>query len=349
MGEWIDYRKLRENIDFVQVLENYRVKFKRRGSQAVSMCPLPGHRQDDKRSTPFSVSLEKSIFQCFGCGAKGNVLDFIALMQGCDPRNASEFRKAAEFAQQTFMNPRPARTAIPPRLAKSEAPQEVSTPPPVRSEQSVVTNEPLDFALKNLNPTPKYLLDRGFTQETMSHFGLGYCSRGMLAGRIAIPLHDMQGRLIGYAGRLAFDEAVDDANPKYVFPSRRERNGKILEFSRTLFVYHGHQVRKPVHDLVVVQGFPACWWLWQCGHRDVVALMGDRCSFDQSKAIVNLTAATGRIWFLVDNTKDGERCAEGMFFDVGQQRFCKWVRLKDGQPSDCPPDQLSAMLAWKNI
>ena len=101
MSNWVDFRKLREELDFVKVLQHFKVDFKRKGTQGQAFCPLPGH-QGQRKSPSFSASFEKRIFQCFGCGKQGNILDFIALMQGLDPRNASEFRKAALFAQNTF-------------------------------------------------------------------------------------------------------------------------------------------------------------------------------------------------------------------------------------------------------
>jgi DNA primase len=351
MSNWVDFRKLRECLDFVIVLQHYRVDFKRRGTQATAFCPLPGH-QGQRRSPSFSVSFEKRIFQCFGCGAQGNVLDFISLMQGLDPRNAVEFRKAALFTQNTFavglpqQSERQSRRPVPPPQPN----QPIPTHPQVAQSPAklpVLINEPLDFELKNLDPKPQYLLNRGFTEATMTHFGLGYCTKGIFAGRVVIPLHDMQGRLIGYAGRIIFDEAVDEDNPKYLLPSKRERNGRILEFAKSLFVYNGHNIKGRVHDLIVVEGFPSVWWLWQHGFRDAVALMGSNCSVDQAKIIVNMVFRSGRVWFFTDGDKAGERCAESLFFDIGPHRFCKWVKLREGQPTDCGLQQLNELLAWK--
>ena len=77
----------------------------------------------------------------------------------------------------------------------------------------------LNFELQGLDPSHAYLKERGFTTETIAYFGLGYCSRGLMQGRIAIPLHDEHGLLVGYAGRLVDDREIDEDNPKYRFPS----------------------------------------------------------------------------------------------------------------------------------
>jgi DNA primase len=136
----------------------------------------------------------------------------------------------------------------------------------------VVVNAPLDFELKHLDATHPYLAARRLSAETIAHFGLGFCGRGMMSGRIAIPVHDRHSQLVGYAGRLVDDSAIRDDNPKYRFPSARERDGKRFEFHKSLLLYNEHRLLGPVSDLLVVEGFASVWWLWQHGCSDVVAL-----------------------------------------------------------------------------
>lgn len=341
MGTWIDFRTLREQLDFGRVLAHYGISLKRRGSQAVAKCPLPKHPKEST-TLSLSVNLPKRVFQCFACGAKGNVLDFIAYMENLDPRNSREFRQAAIIAQERFVG---TPASKPPNAVQ---PAEPKVPSPSPSDLPVLVNEPLDFALKNLDTQPSYLLLRGFTQETINHFGLGYCTKGTFAGRIVIPLHDLEGRLIGYAGRLIFDDAIDAKNPKYLYPPQRQREGKILAFDKSLLVYHGQDMsEKPVHDLVVVQSFPSTWWLWQQGYKDVVALMGATCSTDQAQSILTLTSRSARIWCFTDAGKAGEKCAQSLFAEIGPYRFCKWVRPESGQPTNCDGAMLAKLLEWK--
>jgi DNA primase len=345
MGTWIDFKKLREELDFGRVLEHYKVAVKRRGSQGTAQCPLPSHPREST-SLSFSVSFQKCIFQCFGCQAKGNVLDFVAIMEGLNPRSPQDFRKAAVIAQERFgggVIAGPPKSSPPPMSNPSSKGHEL----PAQPNLPVLVNQPLDFALKNLDSKPQYLLSRGFTQETIDHFGLGYCTKGTFAGRIVIPLHDLEGRLVGYAGRLIFDEAIDPQNPKYLYPPRRERDGKVLEFAKSLLLYHGHAIKAPVSDLVVVQSFPAVWWLWQCGHQNVVGLMGATCSVDQAAIIVQLVTRRGRVWFLPDASNVGEKCALNLFNEIAPRRFCCWLKLPQGQPTECDPDELQAMLQWQ--
>ena len=101
MSAWIDFKELRQKLDFEQVLRHYGVEVKRKGNQHVGFCPLPNHN-GKKNSPSFSANLERGIFQCFGCGAKGNLLEFAALMANVDPKDGAAFRKVAVELQKQF-------------------------------------------------------------------------------------------------------------------------------------------------------------------------------------------------------------------------------------------------------
>ena len=101
MSTWIDFKELRSKLDFEQVLRHYKVEVKRKGNQHHGFCPLPNHN-GKKNSPSFSAQLEKGIFQCFGCGAKGNVLEFAALMEKADPKDGTALHKVAMELQKRF-------------------------------------------------------------------------------------------------------------------------------------------------------------------------------------------------------------------------------------------------------
>ena len=52
------------------------------------------------------------------------------------------------------------------------------------------------------------------------------------------------------------DSTITEENPRYRFPGERERDGKLLEFRKTLFLYNGFHFKAPVDDLIVVEGYP---------------------------------------------------------------------------------------------
>jgi DNA primase len=208
-----------------------------------------------------------------------------------------------------------------------------------------VINPPLDFELKGIEPDHPYLKEKGYTEETVKHFGIGYCARGLMQGRIVIPLHNADGKLIGYAGRMVDESAINADNPRYLFPSKRERQGVIHEFRKSEFVYGGFRIQQPVHDLVIVESFTAVWWLFQHGFRNVVAVMGSSCSERQAELVIKLSRDFGRLWLMPDGDEAGRRCAETLLRLLSPYRFLRWVKLHENmQPTDLNDVELEQVL-----
>jgi DNA primase len=333
--KWIDFKALRARLDFEAVLKYYGVEVKRKGNQHHGYCPLPNHN-GKKNSPSFSANLERGIFQCFGCGAKGNVLDFAVMMEKVDPKDGAALREVALKLQHRFC---PELAGTTPETKQAPVKKPEKTEP--KSELPVIINAPLNFELKGLDAEHPYLLNRGFTPETIKHFGLGFCSRGLLKDRVAIPLHDMAGALVGYAGRVVDDSKITEDNPRYKFPGARERDGKLFEFRKTLFLYNGFRIKAPVDDLIVVEGFTGAWWLDQNGLPNVVATMGADCSEKQAELIVSLVKPGGHAWMLTDGDPAGDRHARSHFAKVSLHRFVRWVKMDEGkQPTDLSAEQL---------
>lgn len=327
---WVNFKELRAKLKFEDVLRHYKVEIKRKGDQHQGFCPLPNHN-GSRNSPSFSANLERGIFHCFGCGAKGNVLEFAALMAGANPDDGDALRSVAVQLQQRFF-PQGASTRKKPIEQPSRA-EPKSTP--------VVVNAPLDFELKDLDAGHPYLSGRGFTSETMRFFGVGFCSRGLLKDRIAIPLHNQEGRLLGYAGRVTDDAVATEENPRYRLPSRRERNGTVYEFRKTLFLYNGHRLKTCREPLIVVEGFPSVWWLTQNGFVRVAATMGSECSDEQAELILSLVPPDGQVWIMPDGDKAGERFAQSLLVRLSPYRLIRWAKLDEGQqPTDLSKEDL---------
>src|SRR5581483_8343905 len=127
------------------------------------------------------ANLEKNIFHCFSCKARGNVLDFVAAMEKCSVREAGArlqdwFGVAASGGSQASVKPEK-------KTPRAELAAEES-----RGEGSVI-NPPLTFQLRGVDPKHPYLASRGLRPETAEDFGVGfYSGRGSMAGRVVIPI-----------------------------------------------------------------------------------------------------------------------------------------------------------------
>lgn len=89
--EWVDFKAVKEAVNIDKVLEHYGLhsidwakpsEEERRGK-----CPFPGSNCKGARS--FSINVKRNIFHCFACKARGNILDFVAKMEGCTIRDAA--------------------------------------------------------------------------------------------------------------------------------------------------------------------------------------------------------------------------------------------------------------------
>jgi DNA primase len=88
-NEWVDFREIKAAVTIQMVLEHYGLSgMKRIGHELRGPCPI--HRGSTK-SKHFSVNTTKNAFKCFfdKCGARGNVLDFVAAMENCSVRDAA--------------------------------------------------------------------------------------------------------------------------------------------------------------------------------------------------------------------------------------------------------------------
>ncbi len=275
MNQWIDFRELRSKLRFQDVLRLYRVELNQKGDQLVGPCPLPNHPKGDY-SPSFSANAERGIFQCFRCKARGNLLDFAGLMEGIDLRNGAELRRVAAKLLATISPPEP----------QSPRHNELRGTQPEPAEKRVLVNEPLDFELKGLDATHPWLLRSGLSPETIAYFGLGVTQRGYLKGRLAIPLHNLQGKLVGYAGRILDDSQISPVNPKYLFPEARERNGLVHRFDPGEILYNGHRALGNIDRLVIADEPELVWRSHQRRLGTVVGLIGVQTNPENLKLVL---------------------------------------------------------------
>lgn len=124
-------------------------------------------------------------------------------------------------------------------------------------------NRTLSFqSLKNLDYGHSCFEARGLSRETLEHFGVGYCSKGIHAGRIAIPIHNLDGALVAYVGC-----SLEDGT--YTYP-----NGFRVDWE----VYNLHRVQEqwsPSDGVLVVRDFFDVFRLYESGYPNAIALMVD--------------------------------------------------------------------------
>ena len=302
MGEWVSFAEIKRRVRLEQVLRCYGVNWLRRSGvdQYRGRCPI--HRGQGQEA--FHANFKREVFQCFACGAGGNVLDFVAAMEG------SSIREAALRLQGYHGD------------GSIEAAQAATA----ARERKLVTkkiriNQPLGFALE-LDRRHPYLARRGITGATADHFGVGYCGRGLMSGRIAIPISDDAGRLVAYCGRV-----IDGDGPRYRFPAG---------FQKSQVLFHYDRARAASGDqVVVVEGFFGCMRVYQAGFPWVVALMGARLAPAQK---VLLESRFRQVTLLLDGDTTGRAATRQIAGDLAGTCSVSALLL----PFGTQPDQMNA-------
>lgn len=154
----------------------------------------------------------------------------------------------------------------------------------------------LAFRLRDVDPNPPYLVARGLEKETIEYFGLGYCSRGLMRGRVVIPIQNERGELVAYSGRYPGDPP--QGQPKYLLPSGLRKSQVVFNLNRA------SEIAKE-NGLVVVEGFFDVLRVWQSGFHQVVAIMGSSLSERQRDLLVAAVGADGKISLLLDQDNAG--------------------------------------------
>lgn len=346
--QWVNFKEIKTEVNLEKVLTHYGIlgTFKRRGDNLVGPCPI--HKGTNQ--TQFHISLVKNNFNCFGrCKKGGNVIDFVCAMEKLDKDNAEGFRKAALLIQEWFeitSESQPtAKELIQPAKREERRGQPAKGknqgPDADRGEtRDQVINPPLKFVLKNLDLNHPYLAERGLNQETIQTFGLGFCSKGMMAGRIAIPIHNAADELVAYIGRWPQDEGWPEGEGKYKLPPGFK---KSLE----LFNFHRAKEFAQLQELILVEGLFDCMKVWQAGFQNLVALMGSSMSEEQERLIVQAVGSGGRVALMFDEDAAGWTCRDEVLERLVFQVYVKVIGLGDEglQPDSLTEEEIKKLLS----
>ncbi|WP_374717947.1 DNA primase [Neobacillus sp.] len=304
--------QIRQALDIVEVVSDY-VGLKKQGRNYFGLCPFHGE------NTPsFSVSSDKQIFHCFGCGAGGNVFSFIMDIEGISFQEAVV--KLAERANiELEMN-------VTSNLGEKKASKEIQAAKDAHEllrkfyHHLLVNTKEGQHALE-------YLLERGFTKESIDKFQIGYSlnswdfvvkflakrdfspewmeKAGLIIkrekdgtyfdrfrDRIMFPIFDRHGQTIAFSGRsLGADE------PKYL------NSPETAIFNKSKILYNFHLAKpniKKLQHAVLFEGFADCIAADRAGVENGIATMGTSLT-DEHIAILRQNVHSITICYDSDN------------------------------------------------
>ena len=275
--------------DIVDVVSQY-VILKRSGRNFLGLCPF------HKEKTPsFSVSPDKQIFHCFGCGVGGNVIHFISKIENLNFRESLEMlaEKSGITLPTTNNGEDLKKQELKEKIYKinelvAELYHKTLYEPIAKPAQEYVKKRKLDnktlvnFKIgyaPNQNILYKFLKDKGFDEEEIlkstlvKKYNNTYIDS--FKNRIMFPILDVRNRVIAFGGRV-----LDNSLPKYI----NSPDTVVYNKGRNLY---GLNVAKnsKMDKIIIVEGYMDCVSLHQRGISNVVASLGTALTENQGRLL----------------------------------------------------------------
>lgn len=334
VAKYIDFDAIKAQVSFQDIFAHYGIEVKRqKGSELSVLCPF---HNDSKPS--LKANVERGVFNCFGgCGAKGDVIAFVQRKEGIVSGDRNQDRVLAarrivswfglsgeEVESPVADDASSIKSKVETDSLGDERADEVADVPEVGGEESAEPNPVLTFRLK-VDQGHAYLRERGLSEETVARFGLGYCARGLMKGRVVIPIENDAG-LVGYAGRWPGESGWPEGEEKYSLPPN---------FKKSQELYNLVRVPQEARYVVLVEGYWSVCWLWQeLGMENVVAAMGSSLG-EHQQALLWQRFRGVQIFF------DGDAAGKRAGIEVASALVRRmWVRVIDC-PEGLQPDKLS--------
>ena len=321
------------------------VNLKRRGSNLLGLCPF-----HNEKSPSFTVSPAKEIYKCFGCGKSGNSIGFLMDLEKLsyvealkwlankynieveETETTPEFKIHQQSSDSLFIINNFGQTFF--------------------SESLLDTEEGRDIALS-------YLKERGFREEIIKKFQLGYNPEGGDAfaktavaaqfnidllqksglvvnrdeklrdnyrGRIIFPIHNQSGKILGFGARLI---KKNDKAPKYINTPENE----IYVKSKILYgSYFARMAIDKADECLLVEGYTDVVSLHQAGVENVVASGGTSLTPDQLRLVKKYT---NNLTIIYDGDGAGIKAAiRGMDLALEEGLDVKLVLIPDNEDPD---------------
>ncbi len=303
---WIDDQMkntLKEQTDFLSLLRYFgATEIKKAGGegQYKAKCIFPDC-EDKKNQYHLGINNIKKVFNCFKCGRQGDILRLIML------KNQSAFYDAKKFLLEWN------RGKIKDTIKKDQPEKETITPRP-EEKTTTIKYKPFRRRLTGLRVRDIPILEeKGLEPKTCEKFGVGYCSQGMMKGRIVAPIHDSKvpgtedENILAYAGYSVTRKQKEYGDWK--FPDSFEKGKHLFNLNRvTEDTKHAKETLNR-HGIILVESFWSVLKLTQASITNVVALMGAAMTTDQEKLLL---ATTDKIKLWLDDDEAGKKAIKNI-------------------------------------
>ena len=310
----IDY--IFDNIDIVSLVSEY-VKLEKRGQNYLGLCPF-----HNEKTPSFTVSPEKKIAHCFGCGKGGNIFQFVSLIENIT-YNQAIAKLGTRLGLDIESND------------NKEASYDLNNELDIMYYGHRLLADYYNYILLNTKEAEdslKYLLDRGLSEDVIKHFNLGYAPRdnnialnffnsnktnldlmveaGLLGkndngdyydvfkDRVMFPIKNNQNQVVAFSGRTM---STDKSVPKYY----NTHETKIFEKRTVLYNYSdARSFIAKENEVILCEGYMDVIKAHQNGLKNAVALMGTNIDNNKLKEVLSLVK---KITLSLDNDEAGSK------------------------------------------
>jgi DNA primase len=337
-------QEILSRIDIIDIVGGF-VKLKKRGANYLGLCPF-----HNEKTPSFTVSPSKEIYKCFGCGRSGNSISFIM------EHEKYSYVEALKWLANKY------GIAIEETFATDEQRQQIQT----ADSLYIINSFAQQFFTKQLFETEEgqdiglsYLKERGFREEVIKKFQLGYSPEqrdafakeaiakqysaelllktGLVVnrneqlldnyrGRIIFPVHNHSGKVLGFGARIL---KSNDKAPKYINTPENEiyLKSKILYGS-----YFARQSIDKLDECLLVEGYTDVISLHQSGIENAVASGGTSLTVDQLRLIKKYTT---NLTIIYDGDAAGIKAAlRGLDMALEEGLNVKLVLIPDNEDPD---------------
>jgi DNA primase len=332
---WVDFKEIKEKVSIEMILNHYDLfsKLKKSGQNYVGCCPI--HKGINPKQ--FTVNLKKNAWFCFGdCERGGNVLDFVSAMEQVDIRQSALLIKNWFLSEEAEPKSKLIKTDSKHKKNASEKltrkKKDKSKDKPKSENKSEKINKPLGFTLK-LEPEHDFFKQKNISKKTVAYFGLGFCPKGIMKNRIAIPIYNALGQLVAYCGRAISEEQANEEG-KYRLPPN---------FLKSEVIYNLHR-QEHIDLLIIVESFLSVFRLFQAGFKNVVALMGSSLSEKQEALILKHLKLNGKVLLMFDNDEAGVKAKKNCLERLSPYVFVKVLSYGALKPHRLTENELQNLL-----
>lgn len=305
--------EVRERNDIVDVVSSY-VKLKKSGSNYVGLCPF-----HNEKTPSFSVSQNKQMYHCFGCGAGGNVFTFVM-----EYENFTFVEAIKYLAERSGVN-----------LPDIEYSEEARRKTDLKTKLYEINRMAANYYYYQLHKEQgkaayEYLKNRELSDETIKKFGLGYSNKysddlyrylrskgyddellkktGLITydeqrgaydkfwNRVMYPILDINNKVIAFGGRV-----MGDGMPKYL----NSPETMIFDKSRNLFGLNTARLSR-TRKMLLCEGYMDVIALHQAGFTNAVASLGTAFTSQQASL---LRRYADEVYLTYDSDKAGVKAA----------------------------------------